>query len=134
MDKMNKNKRIDLRLTEKEYLFLKEKAKNYPTLSSFVLDACRNFDDELGIKRLDVIRKWCSDYKKYEYELNRIGCNINQIAHYLNKLADVGILSDKFLPELKRQYSVLIELLTQLNSSNMNFRKNASGFLKGKKR
>lgn len=131
---MNKNKRIDLRLTEKEYLILKEKAKNYPTFSSFVLDACRNFDDELGIKRLNVIRKWCSDFNKYEFDLNQIGRNINQIAHYLNKLADVGILSDKFLPELKCQYSVLIDLLTQLNSSNMNFRKNASDFFTRKKR
>lgn len=59
-----------MRLTEKEDLILKEKAKNYPTFSSFVLDACRYIDDEFGIKRLNVIRKWCSDYNKYEFDQN----------------------------------------------------------------
>lgn len=124
-----KTKEIHLRLTENEYLRLKEKSANYPTLSSFVLDACMNFDDALGIKRLNIIRNWCEDYNKFESMLNKIGSNINQLAHHVNKLSSVGIVSPGFIPALQNQYGILIELFKEITNSNIQVKNIVSDFM-----
>ena len=79
--KNNKTHRIFIRVTDDELNNLKIKSKNYPTLSSYVLDACFNFDDELGLKRLDRLRSWSLDYNNFKTEISRIANNINQLIH-----------------------------------------------------
>lgn len=124
-----KDRRIFVRVTDTEYSDLKKKAENYPTLSSFVLDACMNFDDALGIKRLDIIRNWSDDYSKFESELHKIGSNINQLAHQVNKLSSIGVVSPDLFLELQKQYGNLIDLLSQITKSNMHCKNVANDFM-----
>lgn len=43
-----KRKQINVRLTDEEFKMMKEKSKNYPSLSTLVIDAVRAFDDRKG--------------------------------------------------------------------------------------
>ena len=118
-----KNKQINLRLTEKEYFKLKEKAVNYPTLSSYILDACLNFDDELGIKRLEKLRLWSEDFTSFQNEIIRISNNVNQLAHYTNNLKLTGVLLPGVVKEIIQIENDYNLLMTEILNSNMNFKK-----------
>ena len=102
MKNSNKTHRIFVRVSDKELEELKEKSKNYPTLSSFVLDACFKFDDELGIKRLERLRLWSEDFHSFKTEISKIGANINQLAHYVNNLQKTGVFLPSVLDEIVR--------------------------------
>ena len=124
-----KNKQINLRLTEKEYFKLKEKAVNYPTLSSYILDACLNFDDELGIKRLEKLRLWSEDFTSFQNEIIRISNNVNQLAHYTNNLKLTGVLLPGLVKEIIQIENDYNLLMTEILNSNMNFKKCAKSLL-----
>lgn len=124
-----KNKQINLRLTEKEYFKLKEKAVNYPTLSSYILDACLNFDDELGIKRLEKLRLWSEDFTSFQNEIIRISNNVNQLAHYTNNLKLTGVLLPGVVKEIIQIENDYNLLMTEILNSNMNFKKCAKSLL-----
>ena len=124
-----KNKQINLRLTEKEYFKLKEKAVNYPTLSSYILDACLNFDDELGIKRLEKLRLWSEDFTSFQNEIIRISNNVNQLAHYTNNLKLIGVLLPGVVKEIIQIENDYNLLMTEILNSNMNFKKCAKSLL-----
>ena len=124
-----KNKQINLRLTEKEYFKLKEKAVNYPTLSSYILDACLNFDDELGIKRLEKLRLWSEDFTSFQNEIIRISNNVNQLAHYTNNLKLTGVLLPGVVNEIIQIENDYNLLMTEILNSNMNFKKCAKSLL-----
>ena len=124
-----KNKQINLRLTEKEYFKLKEKAVNYPTLSSYILDACLNFDDDLGIKRLEKLRLWSEDFTSFQNEIIRISNNVNQLAHYTNNLKLTGVLLPGVVKEIIQIENDYNLLMTEILNSNMNFKKCAKSLL-----
>lgn len=124
-----KNKQINLRLTEKEYFKLKEKAVNYPTLSSYILDACLNFDDDLGIKRLEKLRLWSEDFTSFQNEIIRISNNVNQLAHYTNNLKLIGVLLPGVVKEIIQIENDYNLLMTEILNSNMNFKKCAKSLL-----
>jgi len=123
MNKKNKSKRVYIRVTEDELNKLKDKGKNYPTLSFFIIDACMKFDDGLGIMRLKKIQGWTKDYLVYRSEINRIGNNLNQISHYLNKLQSTGVIVPDSISEIKHVQDDLSSLFKSILKSNMNFEK-----------
>lgn len=80
-----KTRRFDIRLSEEDYRLLGEKSRNYPSISSLVLDAVKNFDTRKGRNRLDTMIEFSENVRKLEVELARIGNNVNQMAKELHR-------------------------------------------------
>lgn len=72
-----RDKQINVRVTEYEYELIQERMKKsgVASMTKFIIDAATN-----GF----LINVDYSEIKKLSYELNRIGNNINQIAHHIN--------------------------------------------------
>ena len=130
MKNCNKIHRIYIRVSEDELNLLKTKSTNYPTLSSFVLDACMKYDDELGLQRLERLRLWAQDYKSFEYEISKISNNINQLAHYVNNLQKSGVLLPNIIDEIVRVQSEYNILMSNLLKSNLSYKKLAKKLLR----
>ena len=93
------NKRINIRLTEEEYQMIGDKSKNYPSVSSFIIDACNKFDDRRGIRNLEFLMNFSSVYAEEKSVINKTASNINQIAHYANMLKKNGVMSEAIIKE-----------------------------------
>ena len=66
------------------------KAANYGSISAMIRDAVAHYDDTLMKRRIESMNKLYPLIPKHESDLNRIGNNLNQIAHYCNLLAANG--------------------------------------------
>ena len=97
---MPKNKKINIRLTEKEKSIIELKAKKLNmTLTKFIVSSCLK-DKIVIINGLD----------KVDSELRRIGNNINQ----LTRLANEKIITVIDLKELRMEVNNIWQLLKQL--------------------
>ena len=97
---MNKDTKINIRLTQKEKTQIENKAKKCNmTISKFILNSCLK-DKIVIINGLD----------KFETELRRIGNNINQ----LTRLANERIIKEVDLKELRMEVNNIWQLLKQL--------------------
>ena len=81
----NKIKRLEIRLSEQEFQHIKKHSKGYSSMSSFVLDAVKNHDPRRGKNRIDTMIKFSELMEKSDVSLSRLGNNINQIAHAINR-------------------------------------------------
>lgn len=97
---MPKDKKINIRLTEKEKSIIESKAKKLNmTITKFIVSSCLK-DKIVIVKGLD----------KVDTELRRIGNNINQ----LTKLANEKIITVINLKELQMEVNNIWQLLKQL--------------------
>lgn len=97
---MFKDKKINIRLTEKEKSIIKSKAKKLNmTLTKFIVSSCLK-DKIVIVNGLD----------KVDSELRRIGNNINQ----LTRLANEKIITVIDLKELRMEVNNIWQLLKQL--------------------
>ena len=97
---MPKDKKINIRLTEKEKNIIESKAKKLNmTLTKFIVSSCLK-DKIVIINGLD----------KIDTELRRIGNNINQ----LTRLANEKIITVIDLKELRMEVNDIWQLLKQL--------------------
>ena len=97
---MPKDKKINIRLTEKEKNIIESKAKKLNmTLTKFIVSSCLK-DKIVIINGLD----------KIDTELRRIGNNINQ----LTRLANEKIITVIDLKELRMEVNNIWQLLKQL--------------------
>ena len=97
---MFKDKKINIRLTEKEKSIIESKAKKLNmTLTKFIVSSCLK-DKIVIINGLD----------KVDTELRRIGNNINQ----LTRLANEKIITVIDLKELRMEVNNIWQLLKQL--------------------
>ena len=97
---MNKNKRINIRLTEKEKKLIESKAKKCNmTVTKYIISSCLK-DKIIIVDGLD----------KVDTELRRIGNNINQ----LTRLSNERIISTVELKELRMEVNNIWQLLKQL--------------------
>ena len=97
---MPKDKKINIRLTEKEKNIIESKAKKLNmTLTKFIVSSCLK-DKIVIINGLD----------KVDTELRRIGNNINQ----LTRLANEKIITVINLKELRMEVNNIWQLLKQL--------------------
>ncbi|SRR5699024_1570555 len=97
---MPKDKKINIRLTEKEKNIIESKAKKLNmTLTKFIVSSCLK-DKIVIINGLD----------KVDTELRRIGNNINQ----LTRLANEKIITVIDLKELRMEVNNIWQLLKQL--------------------
>lgn len=81
----NKIKRLEIRLSEQEFQHIKKHSKGYSSMSSFVLDAVKNHDPRRGKNRIDTMIKFSELMENSDVSLSRLGNNINQIAHAINR-------------------------------------------------
>ena len=97
---MPKDKKINIRLTEKEKSIIEVKAKKLNmTITKFIVSSCLK-DKIVIINGLD----------KVDTELRRIGNNINQ----LTRLANEKIITVIDLKELRMEVNNIWQLLKQL--------------------
>lgn len=97
---MQRNQKINIRLTENEKKRIEEKSqKCNMTISKFIISSCLK-DKIIIINGLD----------KVDTELRRIGNNINQ----LTKLANEKIVTVVDLKELRMEVNNIWQLLKQL--------------------
>jgi len=97
---MPKDKKINLRLTEKEKNIIESKAKKCNmTITKFIVSSCLK-DKIIIVNGLD----------KVDSELRRIGNNINQ----LTRLANEGIITTVDLREVRMEVINIWQLLKQL--------------------
>lgn len=97
---MPKDKKINIRLTEKEKSIIESKAKKLNmTITKFIVSSCLK-DKIVIINGLD----------KIDTELRRIGNNINQ----LTRLANEKIITVIDLKELRMEVNNIWQLLKQL--------------------
>lgn len=97
---MPKDKKINIRLTEKEKSIIEVKAKKLNmTITKFIISSCLK-DKIVIINGLD----------KVDSELRRIGNNINQ----LTRLANEKIITVIDLKELRMEVNNIWQLLKQL--------------------
>ena len=97
---MNKDKRINIRLTEKEKKLIELKAKKCNmTITKYIISSCLK-DKIIIVDGLD----------KVDAELRRIGNNINQ----LTRLSNERIISTVELKELRMEVNNIWQLLKQL--------------------
>mgnify|MGYP005798542133 FL=1 len=97
---MTKDKKINIRLTEKEKSIIESKAKKLNmTITKFIVSSCLK-DKIVIINGLD----------KIDTELRRIGNNINQ----LTRLANEKIITVIDLKELRMEVNNIWQLLKQL--------------------
>ena len=97
---MPKNKKINIRLTEKEKSIIEVKAKKLNmTITRFIISSCLK-DKIVIVNGLD----------KIDTELRRIGNNINQ----LTRLANEKIITVIDLKELRMEVNNIWQLLKQL--------------------
>ena len=97
---MNRDKKINIRLTEKEKEKIELKAKKCKmTTTKFIINSCLK-DNIIVIDGLD----------KVDTELRRIGNNINQ----LTRLSNERIINTVDLKELRMEVNNIWQLLKQL--------------------
>lgn len=89
-----KTRQIHLRVSEEQEKKLKEKAKIWGgSMSSFILEASLKYNEIHGANRIQIMNEWANRFSEYKYEMEKIGTNINQIAHVLNIMNRQGNLS-----------------------------------------
>ena len=94
---MNKNKRINIRLTEKEKKLIELKAKKCNmTITKYIISSCLK-DKIIIVDGLD----------KVDTELRRIGNNINQLTHLANSGIIRTVYLDGFKDDLKKIWTGL---------------------------
>ena len=90
-------KRIELRLTEAEAQFIREKSKGYRSVSQYIRDAVAEFSDTVAKRRLELINELGKLYREYHNELFHLSANLNQVVKRANELAVAGLLSKSYL-------------------------------------
>lgn len=116
-DKLGEGIRVRFSETEKRILIKRSKQEGYLTLSAF----CRaKILKHREITKIEVSPEFAEVTKKLDYELNKIGVNLNQVSKRLNThpvyqftTADREVFL-QVLQELKACFSVLQQYLDKI--------------------
>lgn len=119
IDKLNEGIRVRLTTLEKKLLVRRSRKEGYRTISDF----CRaKLVRKREIRRIEVSQEFKEVTLKLDYELNKIGVNLNQLAKkvytfqsYRFSDADRALLT-RTLAELDSCFTVLQRYIDQLES------------------
>ncbi len=116
-DKLEDGIRVRLTKLEKELLLKRSKREGYLSLSSF----CRaKLVRKREIKKIEVSEEFVSITKKLDFELNKIGVNLNQVSKRLNTHQVYQFSSTdrkvfkQVLQELRNCFSILQKYLDKI--------------------
>lgn len=94
---MNKNKQLNIRISEQDYYYIKEKSKQTNlTITGYVTKSALN-------KKILV----ADGYKEFTGELRKIGININQIAKNNNLGINTNLDLSKFQKDINNIWQSL---------------------------
>ena len=93
-----RTKVFQLRLTPEEAALLKEKSKDYDSVSHYIRCAVAEYSNVNAKQRLELIQEVGTFYRKFQYELSHISGNLNQSVKRVNELSVARLLSTKNLP------------------------------------
>lgn len=117
LDKLEDGIRVRLTKLEKKLLLKRSKREGYLSLSSF----CRvKLVRKREIKKIEVSENFVRITKKLDFELNKIGVNLNQVSKRLNTHLIYYFSNNdrevfkQALQELKRCFSVLQKYLDKI--------------------
>ena len=126
-EKLKKTKHLDLRLSEKENERLRDLAKDYPSISSFVLDACWHFNSKRHLHKLDYLEQKFEIIQNSLAILNRSAANLNELVQYTNHCMKMGIYQDKTSSEIIRILSEfsknLVDYKQEMNNAKNDLKK-----------
>lgn len=96
-----RSKQLNIRVTDYEYQLIQERMKMSGSVSlrEFIVDAATN-----GF----LINVDYSDIKSLAYEMNRIGNNINQIAHKINS---EGVVYKKQIEDVQENMDLIWKMI-----------------------
>ncbi|MBQ8189340.1 MAG: hypothetical protein IJZ44_06140 [Lachnospiraceae bacterium] len=111
-----KNKFLKLRVSSDELDKLKSLSKDYPSLSSYILDACWHFNSKRHIKKLEYIEQKYDLIVKLRSDINHLSANLNQLVIYTNNCIKMGVYLNNTSNEVIRIQSELLECLSKYKS------------------
>lgn len=95
-----RTKYFQLRLTQEEYDFLKEKSKDYSSVSHYIRSAIKEYSDINAKQKLKLLNDLGLFYRKFQDELSWAGGNLNQSVKRANELSVAGLLSATYISEV----------------------------------
>lgn len=95
-----RNRRIEIRLTEKEYARIAEKSVGFCSKGHYIRSAIREFSDINAKQRLAMIDELAGFYKEHREFLSHISGNLNQTVKRANELAVSGLLTPAYLSQV----------------------------------
>ena len=118
-EKLEEGIRVRLTKLEKELLLKRSKREGYRTISDF----CRaKLVRKREIRKIEVSEDFIQVTQKLDYELNKIGVNLNQVAKRLNThpvYQFSGADRDVFrlvLTQLKKCFAILQQYMDKIES------------------
>ncbi len=96
----NRKTIIKLRVNDEELKLFLQKSARYPTMSSMIRDAVKQFDDRQTMGKLQSLTELKNFYVKYEQQLGWLGSNFNQYMHRANELNVSGQLTVQHLTKI----------------------------------
>ena len=113
-----KSKFLKLRVSIDELDKLKELSKEYPSLSSYVLDACWNFNSKLHMNKLEFLTEKYDLIISLRSDLNHLAANLNQLVQYTNSCIKMGVYLDNTSQEVLRIQNELLNCLLEYKQKN----------------
>lgn len=110
-----KTKRVYFRISEEDLKRLHKLAEKYPSVSSFIIDACWNFNAERHLNILDFIEEKVNIMNSFTAEMNKVGNNLNQLTHYTNTCIKLGIYLPNTIEEIINTQCEIKYLMNQIN-------------------
>ena len=95
-----RTKVFQLRLTPEEAALLKEKSKNYDSVSHYIRSAVAEYSNVNAKHKLELIQELDSFYRKFQYELSHISGNLNQSVKRANELSVARLLSPSYIHDV----------------------------------
>lgn len=95
-----RTKVFQLRLTPEEAALLKEKSKNYDSVSHYIRSAVAEYSNVNAKHKLELIQELGSFYRKFQYELSHISGNLNQSVKRANELSVARLLSPSYIHDV----------------------------------
>lgn len=93
----NRNKRIEIRLTEDEYARIKEKSVGFCSIGHYVRSAIREFSDINAKQKLEQLNELADFYRAYRDDMSHISGNLNQSVKRANELSVAGLLTSAYI-------------------------------------
>lgn len=95
-----RTKRIEIRLTEDEAAFIKEKSSSYSSVGHYIRSAIVEYSDINAKRKLQLLNDLGEFYRKFQNELSWAGGNLNQSVKRANELSVAGLLSGAYISEV----------------------------------
>lgn len=92
--------RIEILFTDTELERLKERAKGFSSISSYIRLAIAEFSDRDMKSRMDAVELMTAFYRRHRDELGWAGGNLNQAMKRANELAVAGLLNEAYYKEV----------------------------------